>query len=730
MINQLRHFLLSQKLFFVFSASFAGYLVVLYLEHFINNPVFAIMRIIGGLFLLIFGLGINSTLIIQWIFRRRFDQFEFLSLSLLNGILIAPAILILDFVIFKKTYDWHPIANILAFLIIAGILLFFKKTSFPVISIPKKSFWKHPFFIVFIFGLVFTLIQTLLYNALPDLDPYRWLMKYANQYANQQLDTLGRSFFCAFVFIGTRITGLSIFLFFKYIIPFIFLSVLFPAWMVARDFKNFKKQLVFLLFVFASPVLILYTETPMPQSLLITLAYFFIFFLFYALEKKDNLFLCIAGVSIFLSFFYHQAGSIIFLIWLLIFLFAKRAFIFLNKKTFLLLLLLAVINMRFFEKIWQFLSSWIFSIIPSFFASNNLNLFYPAYYINVDRNSMGWGSSIGVMKFYAFHMGPLLGSVLTLFLLMLLFNKSFRSFFMEKIAKNIAVLIILVIFIIFFTIAEIFPRFPNISLLPDRAWVFCGIFAFVFLYILLHFVKKISNRMVCFFMLLFLINISGALYINYLKRYLITPAQLESAEWIKSKLPQNRIFLSFGHKNLLPIHANSPLVRIPIDLYCSKDIQVFNNIMADSDFNNAQNNFIKRQYNFLKSTNTTIKNDFQNFLESKEVVYSQKSTDFRSIGSKKNESVIINPIDISSIAASSSSDSIEDISFFEGKKLYVYYSRQHQKNPYRGRPYKMITWGAESCPDGEFLFDLYPDKFKRVYQSDDKEVIIWQVLKD
>jgi hypothetical protein len=435
--------------------------------------------------------------------------------------------------------------------------------------------------------------------------------------------------------------------------------------MVARNFKDFKKQLLFLLFVFASPVLILYAQTPMPQALLITLSYFFLFFLFHATQKNDDFFLYSAGVTIFLSFFYHQAGIIIFLVWLFAVIFTKRTFIFSNKKVLFSIIFIATFGMLYFEKMWQFLSSWVLRIIPQFFASNNLNLFYPAYYINTDRKLMGWGSMSGVLKFYAFHMGPLLGIILALSLGLLISNKNFRSFFAEKMRKNIAIFIISMTFLLFFTIAEIFPRFPNISLLPDRAWVFCGIFAFVFLYVILLFVKKIPNWIMGVFILLLLVDISGAMYINYLKKYLITPAQLESAKWIENELPQNRIFLSSGHKNLLPVHANTPLARIPLN-YCSKDIQDF------------------------------------------EIP-------------KKTELAIIYPPSYSSALISSIS---------KEKTLYIYYSRQHPKNPYYDRPYEMSTWGAKPCPDGKFLFDLYPDKFKRVYSTGDEEVIIWELLRN
>jgi hypothetical protein len=215
MFNELRYFFASQKLFSALFAIFAGYLIVFLLGHFMNNSLLALLQIISGLFLVFIGTGISTTIIIQWLIKRNFDQWEFVSLSLLGGLLIAPAILVAEFFFLGKVHGWYPLTNALIFWIGAGIILFFKKTSFPAISFPTKSTLRHPLFIVLAFGLVFTFVQTILYYALPDLDPYRWLMTYSHKFTNRQLDIAGRSFFSAFVFIGTQMTGLNIFSLFK-----------------------------------------------------------------------------------------------------------------------------------------------------------------------------------------------------------------------------------------------------------------------------------------------------------------------------------------------------------------------------------------------------------------------------------------------------------------------------------------------------------------------------------
>ncbi len=746
MIHRLRHFFLSQKLFSALSAFFVAYLIVFFFGHFTNNSVLAFLQIIGGLFFMVFGTGIGVTLIIQALFKRNFDQWEFISLALLGGMVITPSILTAEFILLHKIYDWYPIANSLALWCAAGVLLFHNKTFLPAWPSFSKTIFKHPLFIVLIFGFIFTLIQVFLYQALPDLDPYKWLMKYTYQFANQQLDYSERPFFGAMVFIGTRFTSISILAFFKYVVPFLFLSVLFPAWMVARNFTEKSKQWIFLLFVFTSPLIILYAETPMPQFMLIVLSYFFVFFLLYSFEKNNDFWLYSAGASIFLSFFYHQAGIIIFIIWAIAIIIAKRALIFSDKKTFFLIAFIIASNISFFEKMRQFLSSWISIVIAHIFLPNSLNLLYPAYYTNVDRNAMGWGSLSGVLKFYAFNMGPLVGGLLALFLIIIIFNPAFRSFFRKIVFKNYAILIAIVTFVLFFTIAEILPRYPNISLLPDRAWIFSGVFSFVFIFIILRFIKTISRRSMFVFISFLIISISGALYVNYLKYYLITPAQWNSADWIETHLPENRIFLSYGHKTLLPFYADTTLIKIPSQIYCDNDIQNFQNTLKG---NTTQSSLMKIYYDpFLKSIKTatdnaskfyfdTMKTDnekYANAVSTNDTMINQ-ITGIQKTLREKTKTTTIFPL--SRIPVLFSPIPIEDVyeqTVFnsevspENKSFFVYYSRQSDKNPYRDRPYEILNWGIDPCPDGKFLFDLYPDKFKRIYSTNDDEVIIWQLL--
>jgi hypothetical protein len=322
-------------------------------------------------------------------------------------------------------------------------------------------------------------------------------------------------------------------------------------------------------------------------------------------------------------------------------------------------------------------------MIPAFSEKAHFNWLYPAQYSNVDRNMMGWDSWGGIIKFYAYYVSPLFGMVLFFFLI-LLANKKFRSFVLETIFKNTALLILFLSFLTFFVIAEIFPRFPGIALLPDRAWVFAGIFGYLFLFLLLQYFSKLSLKIITAFSLLFIIAIGGALYINYLKRYLISPLQLQSAEWIESSLPSNRLFLSYGHRSLLPVHAKSPVINISSSLYCKTDLQEFEKSITTLE--NSKKILTIQPLSIIPTLTISISNKY---------IYT-----------------------------------LTPLSSLKEKPLYIYYSQVHTKNPYRDRPYSMKSWGIDPCPEGKFLFDQFPQKFNRVYYLKDKfdEVIIWKVL--
>ena len=746
MIKSLRHFFVSQKLFTAISLVLAVYFLSYFINHFFFNYPAAFFQFLSGFFIMILGSGAFVSLILQGILKKDFDQWEFITLSLLGGLLILPTILLAEFYLWGKVSNWLPMVNTTILWLVAGFFLYSKKTSPPSFYfLPLKALIKHPLFITLFLGVIFTLFQISAYPALPDLDPYKWLYKYTYQFANLHLDYSSRSLAESYTFIGTQLLGLSVFNFFKYVLPFIFISIFFPTYLVARSFEEKTKQWLFLLFSFTSPVILLYAQTPMPQAFLITLAYFFVFLLLHSEIKKDDFFLYAAGFTILTAIFYHEAAIIISAIWIVSVIISRRRAILLDKKILFLVLLLLVSNYYRLKDIQRFLVSWTRSVFSMVFGNNNLNLLYPAQYMNIDKNPMGWETPFGVLKFYGFYMGPLLGLVLIVFLGLFFFHRDFHSFFLAKIKTSVSIVIAFVSFLAFFIIAEILPRFPNIALLPDRAWIFCGIFAFIFLFAILGYIKKLSRLSIVIFVLFLSVNLSGALYINYLKRYLIAPEQWQSAQWIKNNLPENRVFFSYGHKNLLPVHADSILIRIPPETYCGNfQIEnfeiVISEIFVDSQLKTNYEPFLKFLESISKSAAKNY-NEVENMSEKKvnalsatEKIISQAEKIKKSLSQNK-ETEAVYPL--SDIPPKSSLISVESVyrqyrepmdDLLKNNFSYIYYAQENDQNPYKSRPYGLKTWGMDPCPDGKFLFDLYPEKFKRVYSIEDDKVIIWQIL--
>lgn len=750
MIKQFFIYIREQRLCFNISLILLAYIALYFANIYIDSIILDILQLLLGSFFLIFGSGFFSTLIIQWLFRKKFNQWEFLSFSLIGGLLILPLILFVEFFIINKINIWLPILNIVVLWIFSTLLLFFKKTSLPTFSNPlKKETLSHPLFVVSILGLLFTFIQVIVYPALPDLDPYAWLYKYTLQFSSFQLDYNERPLFGSLTFIGTNLLGLSIFDFFKYLFPFLFLIVIFPAWIIASSLNHIWKRWIFMLFTLTSPVLILYAQTPMPQAPLLWISFFFVFFLMHYDNNKDDFFTYSAGLIMFFAFFYHQAAIIIFAIWAVFTIIEKRSLIFSDKKTSLLLLFLFISNFSKIEPMYKFALSWTKAIGSALGKINNINIYYPAQYTNVDRNAMGWGSFSGVIKFYAFHMGPLLGFILLLFIAYLIFKSNFRSFIYKKFIRNYSFFILASSFILFFTIAEILPRFPNIALLPDRAWIFIGIFTFPILYLLLIFTKKIPSYIIILFIFCLIIGLSGAFYINYLKKYLITPTQWKSAAWIENNLPQNRLFISYGHKHLLPIHANTPLVRISSHLYCEKDLNNFNETLNEVTENTIKSTQLSKYYSpFLSETAQKISEAeilFSNEDIETEKKYSDAMSLLNSISTETSDlkelllrrpslNIIYPPSRLVSTSLFVSRENIYEFNqekfniFKESRPMYIYYAAEDIRNPYYSRPYSMTTWGMRPCQDNKFLFDNYPEKFKRIYSANKNEIIIWKIL--
>lgn len=687
--------------------------------------------------------GLLFTLLLEYLSKRKFDPWEFIAFSLLGTLISFPLLLEIEFLVIGYIYDWFPLLNIF---IITLLVFFTNPAAFLSYRIPNLRN-ALPSLPLFFFGLFLTIIAIIVfaYPALPDLDPYKWLFKYSYQFPNQQLDVTERPFFGALTFIAVKLSGASIFTFYKYIFPFLLSFIVFPAWLVARTITNSLQRILFMSLLLTSPVILLYGTTAMPQTPIIILAYFFLFFCLYSYLKNDDFYFYTAGIVIFFGYFYHPAASII-LIGFAISLLIRWRYAFIKNKTLLVLLaLLLVSNYERLLNITSFVTNWTNIVISRFFAPNQFNFIFPASYRNIDMSIMGWPGIDGVIKYYAFHVGPGVIFILLLFL-WLLFQQNFRKYFFSAI-KNPGIWVPLLSFFPFFIISEVLPRFPNLALLPDRAWIFGGIFSICFAYLFLA-KEKLPQWLLWVGVASVVINISGALYINDLKKYLITPAQWRSAGWIVENLPENRIFLSSGNKNLLPIHAQTRLLKLPESIYCSNDIAQWEQYLTQI---NPDTFYSKRLEALPKGLQENANAIFNNQIrelgksktieEKKNVLYENLQLLQKEISRyatnlglqpglplfsppEKNIPILDKAVPVENIYRG------QEFNYTLNPQdtIYVYFSRMDERNPYGSRPYTLSTWGFRGCPANEsFIFDQYPERFKRVY-DDQEEIIIWKVL--
>jgi hypothetical protein len=409
---------------------------------------------------------------------------------------------------------------------------------------------------------------------------------------------------------------------------------------------------------------------------------------------------------------YHEAAIIVFAIWFFATTYKERKFLFKNKTQTFLIILILISNFHFIQKYTSFAFKWINRIFIYIFEKPTFNYLFPAKYTNIDGSIMGWETFGGTIKYYGFYVGPLIFGFL---ILLLIINK--KGIFKDAvnlIRKNINLIILFFSFLVFFSISEILPRFPGISMLPDRSWVFGGILFILFIFSIFYldeknkFIKKYHYYILIIFIL---IGIIGALYINNSKKYLATKAELESAEWIKNNLPEDRIFFSTGKANILKYHANSDVLGVSSNFYFdeNQDLETIFNLPEKQDFNKLEEYVINLEKEIESVKKGILKLKSEN---------SQKI--FLDNFSKK----IIEHSNIFS-------DSLKENSLVEERErdenLYIYYSEINPKNPYAQRSYYVESWGVIP-QDTEIILDNHPNKFKRIYEDKENKIIIWKVL--
>jgi len=678
-----------------------------------HSGIFAAFKLASGLAIILLA-GVNFACLLKIIFKKDFDIWEILSFSFLGIFLFYPLLLLIEFVAFGRLFYFFPVANFLAILVI----LFFIATKksiwdaqiFSTPEIKIKRILTSPLFIVFILNLSVVIAIFSAYQFLPDKDPFKWTSRLSRLFGTNSLSaTTYRPFFSAITYIFVKATGLEIFRFFKYIFPFLSLSVLLPIWLVAEKVKDRRSQILLLLASLISPNAILYSQTAMPQAFAIFLAFFFIFFLLKYHQEKDLFYYFSAGAIALLAIFFHEIFAAIFLVWLLATIFVFRKNVLASKRDAIYLLVILLSNFSIVKL--DFVKLWTGKIL-NFISTAKINFYFPARYTNIDGNRMGWSGITGITKFYSYYIGPFL---LLLFLLIIVYifkKASFRQYLKNEL-KHKAILILAGCFLVFFAISEIMPRFPGVALLPDRAWIFGAIFAIVFLFLLIDFWEKQASapKKIQFLLLLFLtIGIGGALFINAQKRFLVTGSEINSAIWIRKNLPSEKTLFSSTGSWAARYYSQSEFTGIPERYYYDDELLKRLDARKNSPLidNTEFYYYAERNAQNAAAISDLVKDDVTDSVQSADFskIIKNSLTDSRSLLQK--------------ISSASKTSAISD-------NVYIYYSEKSPKNPYLGRPYEIDRKNNPKISD--FIFDEYPEKFERIYENhDDGKAIIWKAL--
>ncbi|MDO8512118.1 MAG: hypothetical protein Q7S57_02505 [bacterium] len=651
--------------------------------------------------------GINCVLLLQCCVKKTFNWLEFINIASISGLLIMPAFYFLEITFLDKDYIWLPVINTL-FLFIA-VLFFCLKGRASFIEEDNKADQESVTKSYLLFGVIAVLffITVLLiitsYFPLLEQDPYHWMNKYRELFVDGKLAPLvDRPLFLVLTRIFINTARIDTYAYFKYVLPLLSCLILIPTWLVASRFKSRLHQLAILVIPLASPSTILYQITPMPQMIAIIATSNFIFWLLYSRLSGNRYFYYLAGFSIFLASFYYEMAVIIFLIWISVTIINDRKKITFiinsNKLTVFLLMIILLPYYNFVNNLLIFVIFWINKVYHSILLFQ-INWLFPAFYENVDQNQMGWPGFLGVSKYYLFYVGPPLLFTAGVFCCFFLFRASFRRRVLRSSVGSPEAVILCLGFVTFFIISDVLPRIANVALLPERAWIFGGIFLSAFVVGTMkhsednHYHNH--NHYSILLVFLTLISVGAAIYINDLKKYVVPDYQLQSAEWIKNNLSGRRVILSVGNYNLLRFHANSVMYNMPANFYCDKELEQSENL-----------------WRIVESTNP--------------VFFPKKIVARQTLGKLENYLTQTNSVDsgkLHSIIDENVNDLKKGIELREGlkKNVFIYYYSDDPRNPYAQRPYREMT--AQCFP---LVFDTNSDAYERIY-SDQDRVIIWRV---
>lgn len=680
---------------------------------YLQYPFFSYLKSFSTLLVVFPLFGINLAGIAQFYNNKSFSKLEILSISSILALIIAPFLVTLEYEITGSLTPKFPIINALFSL---ALLLFLgyknKSVDFSNFNFLNFSEFKNqrfsntlksPLFWAFFINLFAIIITFSAFGTLPELDPHYWYSVFLEQSSKNKIaGLLGyRPSFISLVYIFNKSANVDLFALFKYVLPLFTLLIMIPAYLAIKEETSKLKRFSILLAPFVTSSTFLYLQIPIPQAIFNIILFHFLFFLIYSQNTQKSFFYFLGGFAAFFSYFYHESAVIIFAIWMMVTIATHlKKIIFLMKSNLFSTFLLILIIFLNFSNIIIKQINFILQYITKPISFGNFNFLFPAQYVNIDGNSVGWEGWTGITKYYTYYIGPVFFLILLSLTYLLFIDPKFRDFFKKETRKKESAVILLLL-TIFFSISEILPRLFNLALLPERAWMFSGIFSLIFVFYIFKF--NYGKTFSILLIVSFLINLGGSLYINNLKKYTITKNQLVSAEWIKQKLPAKRIIFSNENKNLIQLYSNSKFIEVTDDFY-------FDETSYYTQINKFKNSKIYLLESYKKITEGAFETTY---LLSKYDPISQEDEIKHLL--EKN---IQNSQETLELLISN-----EDLTSNNNNTLYIYYAKPDKKNPYLTRPYMKLHEEVSA-----FIFDKYPNQFKKIYTDQENNVIIWQIL--
>lgn len=658
--------------------------------------------------------ALNSTALFSKVFNLTFDTVEFFALSITFSLLFIPLILCIQADLLNILSQKLPIINALVSFIL--FIFFFRKTSpshqdvLPLVTTDVTySYWKA--FLSSVIILTATVVGIITaYYPLPDLDPHYWVTIFQDQFAKGIISSISsyRPLFSSLTYLFNQSAGVDLYAFFKYLIPFFALTPLIPALLIARRFSGFISQLVILLIPLVNASFFLYTTLPIPQSIFNSLLITAIFFTLYSLLAGKKIYFYTTGIILLFGFFFHEMAAIPFMAWLMALLITERGpllqFAKHNKLATGLVLALILSNFSLLSPLFAFATAWGVKVI-TLIAHSQTNFLFPAQYTNIDGNNVGWQGLWGVIQYYTYYFGP------AAFLATLSFPLILRNVLIKTFLKKQEMLFLFFSLSLFFLMSDILPRFFSIALLPERALGFVSLFLLAFvplLFIALRTPSSSWHRFIPHLILIALfINLGGALYINSLKTYLITPAQIKSAEWIRTNLPKKHVIFTSDNHRLLTFYASANISKVT-DPQFYFNANILEKYLSNyTPKNTAHSNAIRTQLSKISNSLADLANK-------------QAPFDTNFILSLKNESTRLEKISVSIEEEVILVDTDRNIP----TKQYIYFSAPSDKNPYAHRPYMKTL----EQTGGSFIFDQYPERFRMIYSDKENSVYLWEIL--